>query len=333
MNKKQQGYAKEAYLVKNIQKPEQKPTRDGFGQGLLELGAKDSKTVVLCGDLSESTRVHWFAQKYPDRFFQMGVAEQNMVGVACGFALEGYTAWTASYATFNPGRSWDQVRVSGCYNNVSLKIAGCHAGISVGPDGATHQALEDIATVRVLPNMEVIVPCDFEEAKKATIALGLRKGPGYVRLGRSATPIMTTPQTPFVFGKAYTMRHGTDVAIIGAGPILHDALIVADRLSAQGISCMVVNLHTIKPIDRQAIVSAAKECGAVVTVEEHQINGGIGSAISEVLAEEYPVPVRRVGMLDTFGESGEPRELLSKYQMDDVAIEKAVKKVLKRKKQ
>ncbi len=332
MNKQQQGYAKEAYLVKNIDTPEQKPTRDGFGQGLLELGALDEKTVVLCADLSESTRAHWFAQKYPDRFFQMGVAEQNMVGVACGFALEGYTAWTASYATFNPGRSWDQIRVSGCYNNINLKIAGCHAGISVGPDGATHQALEDIATVRVLPNMMVVVPCDAQEAQKATVAVGKAKGPGYVRLGRSATPIMTTPKTPFVVGKAYTLYEGEDVAIIGAGPILHDALIVAERLIKKGISCKVVNLHTIKPIDRRAIVSAAKECGAIVTVEEHQINGGVGSAIMEVVAEEYPVPVERVGMLDTFGESGEPRELLIKYQMDDVAIEKAVKKVLRRKK-
>lgn len=322
---------KEAKLIKDILKVEEKPTRDGFGEALVEIGGNDPSTVVLCCDLSESTRTHWFAQKFPDRFYEIGIAEQNMVGVAAGMALEGFTPWTASYATFNPGRSWDQIRVSACYNNVNVKIAGCHAGISVGPDGATHQALEDIATMRVLPNMTVVVPCDYHEAFKATVMVGKAKGPGYVRLGRSATPIMTTKQTPFVIGKAYEMYLGDDVAIIGAGSVLHDALKVAQKLKKEGISVRVINSHTIKPIDVKTIIKAAKECGAIVTVEEHQINGGIGSAIIEVIAENFPVPVERVGMPDSFGESGEPRELIEKYGMDDTAIEKAVRKVLKRK--
>lgn len=221
--------------------------------------------------------------------------------------------------------------MSVCYNNISVKIAGCHAGISVGPDGATHQALEDIATMRVLPNMVVVIPCDYHEAYKSTLAVGKMKGPGYVRFGRSGTPVFTTKQTPFKVGKAYTLRDGTDVAIIGAGAVLHDALMAAEKLEKEGISVKVVNCHTIKPIDRQAIKKAAQECGAVVTVEEHQINGGVGSAIIEVIAEEFPVPVERVGMHDSFGESGEPRELIEKYSMDDKAMIKAIRKVLKRK--
>jgi transketolase len=323
--------SKEAKLVKNIHSPEQIPTRNGYGDALLQLGKEDPKTLVLCADLTESTRSDKFAKAFPERFIEVGVAEQNLVGTACGLALEGFTAWTASYATFNPGRSWDQIRVSGCYNNVNLKIAGCHAGISVGPDGATHQALEDIATMRVLPNMTVVVPCDYHETFKATLAVGKAKGPGYVRLGRSATPVMTTKQTPFKIGKAYTMKDGYDVALIGAGSVLHDALMAAEELEKEGISVRVVNCHTIKPIDRGAIKKAAQECGAVVTVEEHQINGGVGSAIMEVIAEEYPVPVERVGMPDTFGESGEPRELIEKYGMDAKAMIAAVRKVLKRK--
>ncbi len=308
------------------------PIRNGYGEGLLVLGKTNPEVLVTCADLTESTRSEAFAKAYPERFVQIGVAEQNMVGVACGLALEGFTVFTSSYATFNPGRSWDQIRVSGCYNNINLKIAGSHAGISVGPDGATHQALEDIAMTRVLPNMTVVVPCDVHEARKATIAIAKKKGPGYLRLARAATPVITDADTPFTIGKAYTMREGTDVAIIGAGAILHDALQAAEQLAAEGISCMVVNCHTIKPIDAKAITAAAKMCGAVVTVEEHQINAGVGSAIMEVLAEKHPVPVERVGMLDTFGESGEPRELIEKYGMDDKAIVTAVRKVIKRKK-
>ena len=322
---------KEAKLVKDIMKVEIVPTRNGFGDALYDLGKTDSKTLALCADLTESTRVDKFAKEFPERYIEIGIAEQNMVGVAAGLALEGFTPWTASYATFNPGRSWDQIRLSVCYNNISVKIAGCHAGISVGPDGATHQALEDIATMRVLPNMVVVIPCDYHEAYKSTLAVGKMKGPGYVRFGRSGTPVFTTKQTPFKVGKAYTLRDGTDVAIIGAGAVLHDALMAAEKLEKEGISVKVVNCHTIKPIDRQAIKKAAQECGAVVTVEEHQINGGVGSAIIEVIAEEFPVPVERVGMHDSFGESGEPRELIEKYSMDDKAMIKAIRKVLKRK--
>ena len=323
---------KEQKLIKNLNKPEIIPARNGFGDGLVEEGKVNNKVVVLCGDLTESTRVDKFAKEFPDRFYEMGIAEQNMIGTASGFALEGFTAFTASYAVFNPGRAWDQLRISACYNNVPVVVAGCHAGISVGPDGATHQALEDIAIMRVLPHMTVVVPCDYHEAYKATIEVGKMKGPGYVRLGRSGTPVFTTKQTPFKVGKAYTLRDGVDVAIIGAGSVLYDALIAADKLQKEGIFVRVINCHTIKPIDRSAIKKAAQECGAVVTVEEHQINAGIGSAIIEVIAEEYPVPVERVGMPDSFGESGEPRELICKYGMDDDAMVKAVKKVLKRKK-
>ncbi len=318
-------------LINDINKPKYVPTRDGFGEGLLELGKQDEKTVVVCADLSESTRVEKFGATFPHRFFEVGVAEQNMVGIACGMALEGLSAWTASYATFNPGRSWDQIRVSGCYNNINLKIAGHHTGLSVGPDGATHQALEDVALMRVLPHMTVVVPCDAHEARKATITLGMMQGPAYIRLGRAPTPLFTTQDAPFKLGKANVLRDGSDVAIIGAGPILHDALLVANILQKSGISCAVINLHTIKPIDVAMITKYARQCKAIVTVEEHQVNAGIGSAIAEVVVKSFPVPIEMVGMNDSFGESGEPKELLAKYSMDAKAIGRAVAQVLKRK--
>jgi len=311
---------------------EQVPNRDGFGKGLVWLGANNPNVVVLTGDLSESTRSHWFAQEFPKRFIQVGVAEQNMMGIAAGLALSGKIPFVSSYATFNPGRNWDQLRVSVAYSQANVKVAGAHAGISVGPDGATHQALEDIAITRVIPGLVVIVPCDFEETKKATIASAQDiKGPVYIRFGREKTPLMTTPQTPFQVGRAEVFRDGKDVAIIASGFIVYNALLAAEQLKKEGIDCMVVNNHTIKPIDRHTLVAAAKKCGAVVTAEEHQINGGAGSAVIEVLAEEYPVPVERVGMPDSFGESGQPGELIEKYGMSSYAIIKAVKKVLKRK--
>ena len=311
---------------------EQVPTRDGYGKALVELGNKNPDVVVLTGDLSESTRTHWFAEKFPKRFYECGVAEQNMMGIAAGLALSGKIPFVSSYATFNPGRNWDQLRVSVCYSKANVKIIGAHAGISVGPDGATHQALEDIAMTRVLPNLTVIVPADSLETYKATIAAAEMKGPVYIRFAREKTPVFTTEQTPFEIGQALVLREGTDVAIIGSGPLVYEALEAAEELSKQGVDCMVVNNHTVKPIDRKTIVAAARKCGAVVTVEEHQVSGGAGSAVIEVLAEEYPVPVQRVGMPDTFGESGEPTELIEKYGMGKDAIIKAVKKVLKRKK-
>lgn len=323
---------KSAKLISNLNKPEQKPPRNGFGDALLELGKTDPKVVALCGDLVESTRVEKFAKAYPERFFEMGVAEQNMAGVAAGLALEGFTAFATSYATFNPGRNFDQIRVSVCYNLANVKIVGAHAGISVGPDGATHQALEDIAMMRVLPGMTVVVPADYWEAYKATTALAKLKGPAYIRFGRAETPIFTTKKTPFELGKAYTLRDGNDLTIIGAGPILYDAIMAAEELQKKyKISARVINLHTIKPIDEKAIIEAAKATGAFVTVEEHQTQGGVGGAIMEVLAQKFPIPVEMIGMPNSFGESGEPRELLDKYGMSASAIVKKAMAVLKRK--
>ena len=311
---------------------EQVAARDGYGKGLIWLGERDPNVVVLTGDLSESTRSHWFAEKFPKRFIEVGVAERNMMGIAAGLALSGKIAFVSSYATFNPGRNWDQFRVSVCYSRGNVKVAGAHAGISVGPDGATHQALEDIAITRVLPGLVVVVPCDAIEAQKATIAIAQEiKGPAYIRFGREKTPVITTDNTPFKIGQAEIFRDGSDVAIIGCGMLVYNALLAAEELKKQEIQCMVVNNHTIKPIDRETITAAAKKCGAVVTVEEHQINGGAGSAILEVLAEECPVPAERVGMPDSFGESGQPFELVEKYGMGKDAIIKAVRKVLSRK--
>lgn len=311
---------------------EQVPTRNGYGEGLLYLGEMDDRVVVLTADLAESTRVEGFAKKFPERFIECGVAEQNMMGVAAGLALYGKVPFVASYAVFSPGRSWDQLRVSGAYSEANVKVAGAHTGISVGPDGATHQALEDVAITRVLPNMTVVVPCDSVECKKATIALGQMKGPAYFRFGREKTPVMTTVDTTFKIGKAEIFRDGKDVAIIASGPVLYNGLMAALELEKEGISVMVVNNHTIKPIDTETITMAAKKCGAVVTLEEHQVMGGCGSAVCEVLAKNCPVPVEMVGMQDTFGESGKPDELIEKYGMGAGSVVEAVKKVIQRKK-
>ena len=306
--------------------------RDGYGKALVELGEKNPNVVVLSGDLTESTRSQWFAEKFPERFIEVGVAEQNMMGIAAGLALSGKVPFVSSYATFNPGRNWDQLRVSVAYSAANVKIAGAHAGISVGPDGATHQALEDIAITRVLPGLIVVVPCDAIEARKATLAIGQLKGPAYIRFGREKTAQFTTEDTPFKIGRAEVFRDGSDVTIIGSGILVYNALLAADELHRDGIDCLVINNHTIKPMDRKTIVAAARKCGAVVTVEEHQINAGAGSAVMEVLAGEYPVPVERVGMQDTFGESGQPFELIEKYGMGKDAIIKAVRKAISRRK-
>lgn len=310
---------------------EQVPTRNGYGEALLELGAEDEKVVVLTADLAESTRVLDFAQKFPERFVECGVAEQNMMGIAAGLALYGKIPFVSSYAVFSPGRNWDQLRVSVCYSQANVKVAGAHTGISVGPDGATHQALEDIAITRVLPNLTVIVPCDAIEAKKTTLAAGKKIGPVYFRFGREKTPVMTSLDTPFEIGQAYVMKNGTDAVIIGSGPVLYNGLMAAEELEKEGISVMVINSHTIKPIDTQTIVRAAKTCGAVVTLEEHQTMGGCGSAVCEVLAQHYPVPVEMVGMPNSFGESGKPDELIEKYGMGKYAVMDAVRKVVDRK--
>lgn len=316
-------------LAKDV---EQIPTRNGYGDALVELGKKRKDLFVLTGDLAESTRAHLFQKAYPDRFIECGVAEQNMMGVAAGMALSGATPFVSSYAVFVPGRSWDQLRVSICYTNANVKVAGAHAGISVGPDGATHQALEDIAITRVLPGITVVVPCDYQETRKTTIALAELKGPAYFRFAREKTPVITTVATPFEIGKAYVMKSGNDVTIVGCGPLLHQALEAAEQLEKKGISCEVINSHTIKPLDVPTIVKSVKKTGCCVTVEEHQITGGLFGAVAEALAQNYPVPIIPVGMPNSFGESGEPSELLKKYGMTAKDILMAAQKVLKRKK-
>ncbi len=310
---------------------EKVPSRDGYGKGLVELGEKNKDVVVLCADLTESTRSSWFKEKFPQRFIELGVAEQNMMGIAAGLALGGKIPFVSSYAVFSPGRNWDQLRVSVCYTNANVKVGGMHAGISVGPDGATHQALEDIAITRVLPNLKVIVPCDWIQGKKATVAAGEAKEPHYLRFGREKVPVVTSEQTPFEIGKANIYADGADVAIIACGAMVYESLLAGKELEKRGVSAMVVNCHTIKPIDVATIAKAAKQCGAVVTVEEHQINGGMGSAVAEVLGENYPVPMKIVGMKNTFGESGTPDELLKKYGMNSTEVVKACQEVVKRK--
>ncbi len=310
---------------------EQKATRDGFGDALLELGEKDDRIVALTGDLAESTRVLPFAEKFPERFIECGVAEQNMMGVAAGLALAGKIPFAASYATFSPGRNWDQLRVSVCYSQANVKIIGAHTGVSVGPDGATHQALEDIAITRVLPNLTVIQPCDAHEALKATSAIAHANGPHYLRLTREKTPLITTEYSPFQIGKANILKEGKDVALIGCGPVLYNGIKAALDLEPGNINVLVINLHTIKPLDESVLIWAAKLTGAVVTLEEHQVNGGMGSAVAEFYAKNYPVPIEMVGMQDSFGESGKPEELWEKYGMGVEAIKQAIKKVINRK--
>lgn len=310
---------------------QQAGTRDGYGQGLLELGESNKDVVVLTADLAESTRVEEFGKKFPDRFVECGVAEQNMMGIAAGLALSGKIPFVSSYAVFSPGRSWDQLRVSVCYTKANVKVAGAHTGISVGPDGATHQALEDIAIVRVLPNIVVEVPCDAIEARKTTLAAAAHKGPFYFRFGRDKTPIITREDTAFEVGKAEILKDGDDVTIVACGPLVYQSLIAARQLEEKGINVRVINNHTIKPIDTLTLAKAAKETGAIVTVEEHQVNAGLGGAVAESIAKNYPVPIEFIGMQDTFGESGGTNELYEKYGMSPDAIFKAVENVLKRK--
>ncbi len=310
-----------------------KPTRDGYGEGLLIAGEENKNVVVLCADLKESTRSHWFAKKFPERFFEMGVAEQNMAAIAAGLGVSGKIPFISSYAVFSPGRNWEQIRTTIAYNDSNVKIGGAHAGVSVGPDGATHQAIEDITTMRAMPNMKVIVPCDAIEAKKATIAVAQIWGPVYLRFAREKTTVITTEETPFVPGKAeiFWQSKKPQVVIIGCGPVLHNALQAAKELEKEDIGTIVLNNHTIKPIDDKKIIELAKKCGAVVSVEEHNVLGGLGGAVAEVLAKNYPVPMEFIGMQDCFGESGKPEELIEKYGLGVESIIKAAKCAIKRK--
>lgn len=313
-------------------KVEKIPTRDGYGKALLELGAENPEVMVLTGDLAESTRVLAFWKQFPDRFVECGVAEQNMMGVAAGLALAGKIPFVSSYAVFVPGRNWDQLRVSVCYSKANVKVAGAHAGISVGPDGATHQALEDIAITRVLPDLVVIVPCDMEETRKATHAVAKYVGPCYFRFAREKTPVLTTTDTPFEIGKIQTYVEGTDVTIVACGPLLYEALVAARELENEGIHSEVLNCHTLKPFDHAALEASIKKTKCCVSVEEHQVTGGLGGAVAESLGAHTPAPLERIGMPDHFGESGEMEELLTKYGMKATDIIAAAKRVIERKK-
>ncbi|MBL4644785.1 MAG: transketolase family protein [Candidatus Pacebacteria bacterium] len=312
---------------------EQVPLRNGFGEGLVQAGDADENVVGLCADLTGSTRMQAFAEKYPKRFVQMGVAEQNMAVVASGLAASGKIPFITSYAMFSPGRNWEQIRTTEAYNNRPVKIVGSHAGVSVGPDGGTHQAIEDMAIMRVIPRMHVITPCDTNEAWRATLAIAQTDSPTYMRLAREKTPVMTTSETKFEIGKAYEMWRSekTDVALIGCGHLLYHALVAAKELEKEGIGTVVLNSHTIKPLDDDSIIKLAKEIGAVVSIEEHQAAAGLGGAISELLAKNNPVPMEFIGVKDVFGQSGTPDELIAEYELDSKAIVKAAKKVLGRK--
>lgn len=323
-----------AQLAQNMfDTPEMVPTRDGFGHGVVDAGGKNANVIVLCADLAESTRSHWFKEKFPDRYIEVGVAEQNLAAIGSGFANYGKIPFIASYAAFNPGRNNEQIRTTVAINNVPVKICGMHAGISVGPDGATHQALEDIGLMRMLPNMTVIVPADAEEGRKATIAVAENGAPTYLRFGREKTPVMTTVATPFEIGKAYIVwdSDSPQVALIACGALLYNALVAAKKLEENGINTMVINNHTIKPLDQETILAAAGSTGAVVTVEEHQVHGGLGSAVAELLAEQHPVPIEFIGVRDRFGQSGETGELMQEYGLDTDSIVAAAKKVISRK--
>lgn len=311
---------------------EQASSRDGFGKGAVEAGKKDERVVVLCADLAESTRAEWFQKEFPKRYIEVGVAEQNLAALGAGFAEYGKIPFITSYAAFNPGRNNEQIRTTIALNNVPVKVCGMHAGVTVGPDGATHQALEDVGLMRMQPNMVVVVPCDAEEARKATYAAAFNGKPTYLRFSREKSPILTTKETLFEIGKAYTMweSESPQVAILGTGPLLFEALKAAKALEEKGVRTSVVNIHTIKPLDTEMLFKIASSVHGVVTVEEHQAAGGLGSAVAEFLVEHRPVPMEMVAVRDRFGQSGTMPELYKEYGLDQSAIEAAVARVLKR---
>lgn len=290
-----------------------KPTRFGFGDGLVDLGERHSNVVVLGGDITGSVMTSLFKEKFPDRFFSIGIAEQNATTIAAGLALSGKIPFFASYGAFCALRNADQLRISVCYNEANVKIGGGHAGISVGPDGATHQILEEVAFLRTLPHMTMIVPADYQEARKATVAMGEMVGPAYIRFGRSPVPMFTTEDTPFELGKANVLLEGNDVALIANGALVWESILAAKELAKKGISARVVNVHTVKPFDFATVTQAARECGCIVTAEEHQVHGGLGSAVAECTGKNAPVPIEFVGVKDSFGGSGDPEELMVNF--------------------
>lgn len=307
------------------------PQRDGYGQGLLALCKDRQDIVVLDADVAASTRTNWVRDQYPDHFYNLGISEQDMVGTAAGLALGGMIPYVSTYGVFLSGRAFDQMRTTVCYNNLKVRFGGAHAGISVGPDGATHQALEDLALARVLPNMTVLAPCDSEETRKAVIAAADIDGPVYFRFGREAVPVVTDEATPFQIGKARLVREGTDCAVFACGAMVYEAMVAAETLAQEGISLRVLDLHTIKPIDEAAIQAAAQDCGCLVTAEEHQISAGLYSAVAEVVVRTCPVPMEAVAVQDTFGQSGPPEALMERYGLHGAGIVAAVRKALARK--
>ncbi|MCX5715475.1 MAG: transketolase family protein [Candidatus Omnitrophica bacterium] len=307
-------------------------TRDGFGKGVVELGEKNKNVVVLSADLTDSTRAAWFKERFPERFIDCGIAEQDMFGTAAGLALMGKIPFACTFGVFASGRAWDQLRISVAYMNLNVKIIGTHGGLAVGEDGATHQALEEIALMRILPNMTVVVPADAIEAKKATIQSAQLKGPVYIRLGRSPAPLVSKESDTFKIGKANVLKDGKDVSIIACGLMVSEALSACDELAKKGISARLINLHTPKPLDTETILKAAKETRAIVTAEEHLLAGGMGSAVAEFLSTNFPVPIKMVGVNDSFGESGKPEELLKKFNLTSAAIVEKAGQVLAMKK-
>lgn len=316
-------------LDKDITK---EPIRKGFGRGLLAAGKLDENIVAACADLTDSTQMSLFKAEFPDRFIEIGVAEQNLVTVGSGMAAMGKIPFVSSYAAFSPGRNWEQIRTTICLNERPVKIVGSHAGVSVGPDGATHQMLEDIALMRVLPKMVVVVPGDSNEAEKATLALAAdAKRPGYLRLAREATPVFTTEKTPFEIGKAYVYAEGSDITLISTGTMTYQALVAAEKLFKDGIDIEVIHCPTIKPLDAVTIIKSVHKTKLVITAEEGQINGGLGGAVAELLGEEYPVKMKRIGMRDRFGESGNPEELMEHFGLTAKHIAIAAHELMEKK--
>jgi transketolase len=323
------------HLVPNLHSKElkQEPIRAGFGRGLLAAARRDSSIVALCADLTTSTKMDEFAASYPERFVEIGIAEQNLVTVAAGMALAGKSPWVSSYAAFSPGRNWEQIRTTICLNQTNVKIVGSHAGVSVGPDGATHQMLEDMALMRVLPGMMVVAPADSTEAEKATIALAHHQGPAYLRLSREKSPVITTDKTPFSLSKAQIIRSGADVTLVACGIMVYQCLMAAEILAKQHkIDAEVINAAVVKPLDTVTIAASARRTGAVLTAEEHQVAGGLGGVVAETLADLQPVPMSRIGMLDRFGESGAPDELLEHFNLTAPHIAERALELVKRKK-
>jgi transketolase len=317
--------------MKHFEIQNTKDTRSGFGEGLLELGKRNPKVVALCADLTGSLKMDAFQKEFPERFFQVGIAEANMMGVAAGMTIGGYIPFTGTFANFSTGRVYDQIRQSIAYSGKNVKICASHAGITLGEDGATHQILEDIGLMKMLPGMTVINPCDFNQTKMATIAIADHEGPVYLRFGRPAIPNFTSTSEPFIIGKALMLNEGTDVSIFATGHLVWKAIEAGHKLAEQGISAEIINIHTIKPLDKEAILTSVSKTRCVVTAEEHQLNGGMGDSICQLLASTLPLPVEMVGVNDSFGESGTPNELMKKYGLEADNIVEAALKVIARK--